>query len=602
MGTSEATVPASNREASLEDPSVMRSEAQRLSTFTSWRHNDKVEARKIAKAGFFHTGIDSEVKCLWCGTVLNEWEYGESVMARHRAANPDCPFIRNISDNVPMLNNEPQSQQNASHPAQQGSFVEESQDESGSDTPMEDQDLPESLMNHHDSTRPSLPRAELNLEQYKSEAARLETFRNWPHRTIRPADLANAGFVYTNDGDLVRCVFCGQYVGNWEEDDFPSTEHRNLFPECPFVRGFEVGNIPRSLDVPSPFNQDISPSRPDHQSSAMDVGGSAGASSADETGIRGRQAFSGPEKGPSNIRYVNGVPPTNEESIGIIRHSGPANTKYSTMEARLRTFKDWPPALKQEPRQLADAGFYYIGLSDQTKCFYCEGGLRNWQPDDDPWTEHARWFSKCGFVRLIKGDDFITKCLNERPPQTNFSTKDKPNGLMTDEEIKAFMSSGLVREVLALGIDEKKIQMALKQRGKTFNSANDLATVALSVQMDDTMRIIPNASSVESQANSTNENAQQPPRSESAPAASTSAQSSLVNPNSDSSKTSSVDLEQENQRLKDLRTCKICMDNEIGVVFLPCGHLICCVQCAPSLRDCPLCRQSIHGTVKTYMS
>ncbi len=162
---------------------------------------------------------------------------------------------------------------------------------------MEDQDLPESLMNHHDSTRPSLPRAELNLEQYKSEAARLETFRNWPHRTIRPADLANAGFVYTNDGDLVRCVFCGQYVGNWEEDDFPSTEHRNLFPECPFVRGFEVGNIPRSLDVPSPFNQDISPSRPDHQSSAMDVGGSAGASSADETGIRGRQAFSGPEKG-----------------------------------------------------------------------------------------------------------------------------------------------------------------------------------------------------------------------------------------------------------------------------------------------------------------
>ena len=64
----------------------------------------------------------------------------------------------------------------------------------------------------------------------------------------------------------------------------------------------------------------------------------------------------------------------------------------------------------------------------------------------------------------------------------------------------------------------------------------------------------------------------------------------------------SVDLEQENQRLKEARICKICMDSEIGVVFLPCGHFICCVQCAPSLRDCPLCRQSIHGTVKTYMS
>ena len=64
----------------------------------------------------------------------------------------------------------------------------------------------------------------------------------------------------------------------------------------------------------------------------------------------------------------------------------------------------------------------------------------------------------------------------------------------------------------------------------------------------------------------------------------------------------SVDLEQENRRLKEARICKICMDNEIGVVFLPCGHLICCVQCAPSLKDCPLCRTNIQGTVKTYMS
>ncbi len=61
---------------------------------------------------FFHFFADSEVKCLWCETVLNEWEYGDQVMARHRSANPDCPFIRNISDNVPLLasssNNESQ--------------------------------------------------------------------------------------------------------------------------------------------------------------------------------------------------------------------------------------------------------------------------------------------------------------------------------------------------------------------------------------------------------------------------------------------------------------------------------------------------------------
>ena len=85
---------------------TMRSEAERLSTFHSWPHNDKVEARKIAKAGFFHTGNDSEVKCFWCNTVLTDWQYGDQVMARHRSANPECPFIKNISDNVPLLNSE----------------------------------------------------------------------------------------------------------------------------------------------------------------------------------------------------------------------------------------------------------------------------------------------------------------------------------------------------------------------------------------------------------------------------------------------------------------------------------------------------------------
>ena len=53
------------------------------------------------------------------------------------------------------------------------------------------------------------------------------------------------------------------------------------------------------------------------------------------------------------------------EDIGIIRHSGPANAKYSTVEARTRTFREWPPALRQQPAQLSEAGFFYIGLSDQ---------------------------------------------------------------------------------------------------------------------------------------------------------------------------------------------------------------------------------------------
>ena len=57
----------------------MRYEEERLGTFSNWPVNAKVEARKIAKAGFFHTGQETQVQCSWCGCVLNEWDYGDQV-------------------------------------------------------------------------------------------------------------------------------------------------------------------------------------------------------------------------------------------------------------------------------------------------------------------------------------------------------------------------------------------------------------------------------------------------------------------------------------------------------------------------------------------
>ena len=36
--------------------------------------------------------------------------------------------------------------------------------------------------------------------------------------------------------------------------------------------------------------------------------------------------------------------------------------KYSTYQARLSTFQKWPSYLKQNPKDLAEAGFYYLGI------------------------------------------------------------------------------------------------------------------------------------------------------------------------------------------------------------------------------------------------
>jgi len=62
---------------------------------------------------------------------------------------------------------------------------------------------------------------------------------------------------------------------------------------------------------------------------------------------------------------------------------------------------------------------FYIfctGYNDQVRCFHCDGGLRGWEPTDDVWFEHARWFSKCGYVILVRGQKFIQHCIENRPP------------------------------------------------------------------------------------------------------------------------------------------------------------------------------------------
>jgi hypothetical protein len=59
---------------------------------------------------------------------------------------------------------------------------------------------------------------------------------------------------------------------------------------------------------------------------------------------------------------------------------------------------------------------------------------------------------------------------------------------------------------------------------------------------------------------------------------------------------------EENERLKNQLTCKICMDNASNMVFIPCGHMISCETCAPHIRKCAICRKLIEGRVKAFMS
>jgi len=47
--------------------------------------------------------------------------------------------------------------------------------------------------------------------------------------------------------------------------------------------------------------------------------------------------------------------------------------------------------------------------------------------------------------------------------------------------------------------------------------------------------------------------------------------------------------------------CKICLVEEVSIVFLPCGHIVACAQCASALRRCTVCRKPITGTICAHL-
>lgn len=109
-----------------------------------------------------------------------------------------------------------------------------------------------------------------------------------------------------------------------------------------------------------------------------------------------------PENEPSTSRI-------NLQKFGIPLNRGPAYPDYAILSTRLATFSEWPKSMKQKPKELAEAGFFYTGKGDQALCFYCGGGLKNWEENDDPWEQHALWFSKCGFLLLQKTNEFVDR-------------------------------------------------------------------------------------------------------------------------------------------------------------------------------------------------
>lgn len=73
-------------------------EAGRLESFgKSWPHPDDSDCSKkrMAQAGFYHTGHNDCVKCFLCRIKLEDWEPSEDEpWQKHAAASPNCQWAK----------------------------------------------------------------------------------------------------------------------------------------------------------------------------------------------------------------------------------------------------------------------------------------------------------------------------------------------------------------------------------------------------------------------------------------------------------------------------------------------------------------------------
>ncbi|KAM9635891.1 LOW QUALITY PROTEIN: baculoviral IAP repeat-containing protein 7-like [Trichechus inunguis] len=60
-------------------------------------------------------------------------------------------------------------------------------------------------------------------------------------------------------------------------------------------------------------------------------------------------------------------------------------------------------------------------------------------------------------------------------------------------------------------------------------------------------------------------------------------------------------IEEQVRRLRCERICKVCLDRAVGVVCVPCDHLV-CAECAPNLSLCPVCLAPIRSCISTFLS
>ncbi|XP_075018483.1 E3 ubiquitin-protein ligase XIAP isoform X1 [Calonectris borealis] len=480
-------------------------------------------------------------------------------------------------------------------------------------------------------------------QEWAQEPYRLGTFVAFPLGCpVSASALARAGFVYTGEGDKVKCFSCHTTVEGWAPGDSAVERHKKISPNCRFITEstFLENNI-------HPLAQNYQ-HRTENSSS-----NSALPCILDD---------------PSDVEadYLLRT----RQVVDMSDNLYPKNPAMCSEETRLNSFHNWPLNGQLTPKELANAGFYYTGVGDQVACFCCGGKLKKWEPSDRAWSEHKRHFPKCFFVLGRDVGNVPSESIPAEPGRSGLNNAQHPRNpsmakygirLQTfltwiypvDKEQLAeagFYSIGNGDHVVCFhcggGLQEWKknedpwdqhakwfpgCRFVRKEKGLEFinnvhlrDGYRDSTTEAAEgtiLPKDDLLQNPLVQSAIDmgfslSEIRNTMEKKLQMSGESHTSVGDLVADLSAQKENTREQEPNEIPVEQDElvqlqnlylsteeklRRLQEEKLCKICMAKDISVVLIPCGHLVACKECAEALNECPLCRTNIMKRQEIFM-
>lgn len=256
---------------------------------------------------------------------------------------------------------------------------------------------------------------------------------------------------------------------------------------------------------------------------------------------------------PDNV--VAKTSPGAAAPVGTLHHP-PKYPRFKFVDQRIQSFEKWPLEAHGNVEALANAGFFYQGHSDKTTCFHCGGSLCNWEPSDDPVVEHTRWYPECEYNNLRINPQDRQEIQDQQKLCLTTEVDEAESDENVDEVIRRVMDAEAIEFYSKFNINQDVLRKAVRLLQR---NGVPLADITKTSQIEGALRDITEIPK---------KDVQDPE--------------------------SQVPASSEN-------SCTICLDKPKSVLFLPCQHLVSCVNCAPIVEHCPVCRTPIQRSIRAYL-